>query len=48
MTLRGSSSDRVFWFDPEDAQEVLNEVLTQGFARLVQDTTVENNLLRLK
>jgi hypothetical protein len=48
MTLRGAGSDRVFWFNPEDAQEILNEVLTQGFAKLVQDTTVENHLLRLK
>lgn len=47
VTLRGSSSDRVFWFDPENAQEVLNEMLTQRFARLVQDTMVENNLLGL-
>lgn len=35
MTLRGSGSDRVFWFDPEDAQEILNEVLTQAFDKLV-------------
>lgn len=48
MTLRGSGTDRVFWFSPEDAQEILNEVLTQGFDKLVQDTTVENHLLRLK
>lgn len=48
MTLRGSGSDRVCWFDPEDAQELLNEVLTQGFAKLMQDTTVENHRVRLK
>lgn len=48
MTLGGSGSDSVFWFDPEDAQEVLNDVLTQSFDKLVQDTKVENKLLRLK
>jgi hypothetical protein len=35
-------------FNPEDAQEVINEVLTSSFHRLVQDTTVANRMLRLK
>lgn len=48
MTLNGSGGDDVFWFDPEDAQALVNDVLTDSFGKLVQDTTVENKLLRLK
>ena len=48
MTLNGSGGDDVFWFDEEDAQTVVNDVLTDSFSKLVQDTTVENKLLRLK
>jgi hypothetical protein len=48
MTLNGSGGDDVFWFDPEDAQALVSDVLTDSFGKLVQDTTVENKLLRLK
>jgi hypothetical protein len=48
MTLNGSGEDDVFWFDPEDAQALVNDVLTDSFGKLVQDTTVENRQLRLK
>lgn len=48
MTLNGSGGDDVFWFDPEDAQALLNDVLTDSFGKLVQDTTIENKQLRLK
>ena len=48
MTLNGNGADDVFWFDPEDAQTLVNGVLTDSFSKLVQDTTVENKQLRLK
>ncbi len=48
MTLNGAGSENVFWFDPEDLEEVVNEVLTDSFGKLVQDTTVVNRMLRLK
>ena len=48
MTLNGSGAEDIFWFDPEDAQAVVNDVLTDSFGKLVQDTTVEDRLLRLK
>ncbi|MDP1948971.1 MAG: hypothetical protein Q8L77_15875 [Nitrospirota bacterium] len=48
MTLNGSGADDVFWFDPEDAQALMNDVLTDSFGKLVQDTTVENKQLRVK
>ena len=48
LTLDGSGGDDIFWFDSEDAQALVNEVLTDSFGKLVQDTTVENKQLRLK
>ncbi len=48
MTLNGSGGDDVCWFDLEDAQALVNDVLTDGFGKLAQDTTVENKQLRLK
>ncbi len=48
MTLNGSGADDVFWFDPEDAQALVNDVLTDSFGKLLQDTTVENKQIRLK
>ena len=48
MTLSGSGAEDVFWFDPEDVQALMNNVLTDSFGKLVQETTVENKLLRLK
>lgn len=48
MTLNGAGSEDVFWFDPEDMEEVVNEVLTDSFSKLMQDTTVVDRTLRLK
>jgi len=47
MTLNGAGSENVFWFDPEDMQEVVSEVLTDSFSKLTQDTTVVNRTIRL-
>jgi len=47
ITLNGSGGDDVFWFDPDDAQVLVNEVLTDSFGKLVQDTKIENKSLRL-
>ena len=48
MTLNGSGSDDEFWFDTEDVEALMNEVLADSFGKLIQDTTVESKLLRLK
>lgn len=48
MTLNGSGSDDEFWFDNEDMEAVLNEVLTDSFGKLIQDTKIEDNMLRMK
>ena len=48
MTLNGAGSDSVFWFEPEDAQQLVNEVLNDSFSQLVQSTRVEGKVLRLR
>lgn len=48
MTLAGSGSDRVFWFEPEDVQKLVNEVLTDSFDKVLKDTRVDDGTLRLK
>jgi len=48
MTLNGGGSQKVFWFEPEDVQELASEVLSESFDKLVMNTKVENKLLRLK
>jgi hypothetical protein len=48
MTLNGSGSDSVFWFDPKDAEKLLNEVLSESLEKLVLDTRFDNHVLRLK
>jgi hypothetical protein len=48
MALNGSGSEDVFWFDPEDAQGVVNDVLSDSFGKLLQDTTVVDRMFRLK
>ena len=47
MTLNGAGSEDVFWFDREDLEKVVNEVLAVSFSKLVEDTTVVNRMLRL-
>jgi hypothetical protein len=44
----GAESDSVFWFEPEDAQRLVNEVLDDSFAQLIQSTRIESKVLRLR
>jgi hypothetical protein len=48
MTLNGAGSDSVFWFEPEDAQQLINAVLEDSFGQLLQNTKVEGKVLRLR
>jgi hypothetical protein len=48
MTLNGAGSQNVFWFKPEDAQKLLNDVLAESLEKLVTDTKFESKSLRLK
>ena len=48
LTLDGDGSHSVFWFDSEDAERLVNDILTDSLEKLLTTTKVENNLLRLK
>ena len=47
MVLNGTGADDVVWFDPDDVENVVNEVLADSFSKLTQDTAVVNRMLRL-
>jgi hypothetical protein len=44
----GSGTDEVFWFNPEDAEQLLNEVLRKNIEKFLIDTKVEGRAVRLK
>jgi len=44
----GSGTDQVFWFDPEDAQQLLNEVLERNIEKFIADTKVEGRVVKLR
>lgn len=46
--LEGSGSDEVFWFDPEDAQQLVNEVVEKNIEKFVADTKVEGKTVKPK
>jgi len=47
-TLTGRGSDQVFWFDPEDAQDLLNELFNKNFEKFVTDTSLDGKVLKLR
>lgn len=48
MTLNGAGSQNVMWFDAEDAEKLLNDVLVESMEKLTTDTKFDNKMLRLK
>lgn len=44
----GSGSDEVFWFSPEDAEQLVNEVLERNIEKFITDTKVEGKTVKLK
>jgi hypothetical protein len=46
--LLGSGTDQVFWFDPEDAQQLVNEVLDKNIEKFISDTTAEGKVVKLR
>lgn len=46
--LLGSGSDEVFWFEPEDAQQLVNEVLEKNIEKFIADTKVEGRVVKLR
>jgi hypothetical protein len=47
-TLTSTGASQVFWFDPEDAQELLNELYNKSFEKFVTDTTLDGKILKLR
>jgi hypothetical protein len=46
--LEGSGSDEVFWFDPEDAQQLVNEVVERNIEKFLADTRVDGKTVKPK
>ncbi|HLZ33991.1 MAG TPA: hypothetical protein VKP13_08230 [Nitrospira sp.] len=44
----GSGSDHVFWFDPEDAQQLVNELVDKNIEKFLADTKVDGRAVRLR
>ena len=47
-TLTSIGTNQVFWFDSEDAQELLNELYNKNFEKFMKDTTLDGKLLKLR
>ena len=47
-TLTSTGVSQVFWFDPEDAQELLNELYNKNFEKFLVDTRLDGKLLKLR
>jgi hypothetical protein len=47
-TLTSAGTNQVFWFDPEDAQELLNELYNKNFEKFVTDTILDGKILKLR
>ncbi len=47
-TLTSTGASQVFWFDPEDAQELLNELYNKSFEKFVADTKLDGKILKLR
>ena len=47
-TLTSTGASQVFWFDPEDAQELLNELYNKAFEKFVTDTKLDGTILKLR
>ncbi len=47
-TLTSTGTNQVFWFDPEDAQELLNELYSKNFEKFVTDTKLDGKILKLR
>jgi hypothetical protein len=47
-TLTSSGTNEVFWFDDEDAQELLNELYNKNFEKFMADTSLDGKVLKLR
>jgi hypothetical protein len=46
--VMGTGSDEVFWFEPEDAQQLVNEVLEKNIEKFIADTKLDGRAVRLR
>jgi hypothetical protein len=46
-TVTSLGEKTVFWFDPEDAQEVMNDMYEQNFDKFLADTKLDGKILKL-
>lgn len=46
--VSGSGTDQVFWFDPEDAQALMTEVLEKNFQKFTNDVRLDGRAIRLR
>jgi hypothetical protein len=46
--VSGSATDQVFWFDPEDAQALLTDLLESNFRKFVSDVRIDGRAIRLR
>ena len=46
--LTSAGTNQVFWFNPEDAQELLNELFNKNFEKFVTDTKLDGKILKLR
>lgn len=46
--VSGSATDQVFWFDPEDAQALMTDLLESNFRKFVSDVRIDGRAVRLK
>ena len=47
-TLTSTGTSQVFWFDQEDAQDLLNELYNKNFEKFMTDTALDGKLLKLR
>ncbi len=47
-TLSSTGSNQVIWFDPEDAQELLNDLYNKNFEKFITDTKLDGKILKLR
>jgi hypothetical protein len=48
LTLEGSREDAVFWFRPEQVEDLLNTALTESLDKILADVKVDGGIWRLK
>jgi uncharacterized lipoprotein YajG len=46
--VSGSATDQVFWFDPEDAQTLVTDLLESNFRKFLGDVRVDGRAIRLR